>query len=149
VSPSLKLLDHLGLIEIEPKIGIMNLGNLHERARSYKGAPTGELSMRTTIVAMLVASGTMIALPVMAQQQTAPNQQQKQQMQDEADRGAKTRQSGESGYVGLEEKPGSSAQAPGRADTAPPAQTTGEASRDPTVQEMNVKEKDKVDRTGK
>jgi hypothetical protein len=31
--------------------------------------------MRTTIVAMLVASGAMIALPVTAQQQTAPNQQ--------------------------------------------------------------------------
>jgi hypothetical protein len=97
--------------------------------------------MRTTIVAMLVASGTMIALPVMAQQQTAPNQQQMQQMQDEADKGAKTRQSGESGYVGMEEKPGSSAHAPG--------QTTGEGSRDPTVKEMNVKEKDKVERMGK
>jgi hypothetical protein len=78
--------------------------------------------MRTTIVAMLVASGTMIALPVMAQQQTAPNQQ----MQEEADKGAKTRNSGESGYVADQEKPGSSAHAPGRPDTAPP--TTGSAT---------------------
>jgi hypothetical protein len=70
--------------------------------------------MRTTIVAVLVASGTMIVLPVMAQQQTAPNQQ----MQDEA--------SGESGYVADQEKPGSSAHAPGRPDTAP--QTTGSGS---------------------
>jgi hypothetical protein len=101
--------------------------------------------MRTTIVAMLVASGTMVALPVMAQQQTAPNPQ----MQNEADKGAKTRQSGESGYVGEQEKPGSSAHAPGRPDTAPPTQTTGEASRDPTLKEMNVKEKDKVERMGK
>jgi len=31
--------------------------------------------MRTTIVAVLVASGTMIALPALAQQQTAPNPQ--------------------------------------------------------------------------
>ncbi len=49
--------------------------------------------MRTTIVAMLVASGTMIALPALGQQQPAPNPQ----MQEEADKGAKTRQSGESG----------------------------------------------------
>jgi hypothetical protein len=75
--------------------------------------------MRTTIVAMLVASGTMIALPVMAQQQTASSQQ----VQDEADKSAKTRQSGESGYVGEQEKPGASAHAPGRPDTAP--RTTG------------------------
>jgi hypothetical protein len=78
--------------------------------------------MRTTIVAMLVASGAVIALPAPAQQQTAPNPQ----MQEEADKGAKTRQSGESGYVGEQEKPGSSAHAPGRTDTAPP--TTGTAT---------------------
>ena len=78
--------------------------------------------MRTTIVAVLVASGTMIALPALAQQQTAPNPQ----MQEEADKGAKTRQSGESGYVGEQEKPGASAHAPGRPDTAPP--TTGSAT---------------------
>ncbi|MGX9429581.1 MULTISPECIES: hypothetical protein [unclassified Bradyrhizobium] len=78
--------------------------------------------MRTTIVAMLVASGTMIALPALAQQQTAPNPQ----MQEEADKGAKTRQSGESGYVGEQEKPGASPHAPGKTDTAPP--TTGSAT---------------------
>jgi len=71
---------------------------------------------------MLVAGGTMIALPALAQQQTAPNPQ----MQEEADKGAKTRQSGESGYVGEQEKPGASAHAPGRPDTAPP--TTGSAT---------------------
>ena len=49
--------------------------------------------MRTTIVAVLVASGTMIALPALAQQQQpVPNPQ----MQEEADKGVKTRQSGES-----------------------------------------------------
>jgi hypothetical protein len=78
--------------------------------------------MRTTIVAMLVASGTVIALPALAQQQTAPNPQ----VQEEADKGAKTRQSGESGYVGEQEKPGASPHAPGRTDTAPP--TTGSAT---------------------
>jgi hypothetical protein len=72
--------------------------------------------MRTTIFAMLFASATMITLPVLAQQQTAPNPQ----MQEEADKGAKTRQSGESGYVGEQEKPGASAHAPGTA-----APTTG------------------------
>jgi hypothetical protein len=83
--------------------------------------------MRTTIVAMLVASGAVIALPALAQQQTAPNPQQQTapnpQMQEEADKGAKTRQSGESGYVGEQEKPGSSAHAPGRPDAAPPTAT--------------------------
>ena len=79
--------------------------------------------MRTTIVAVLVASGTMIALPALAQQQQpVPNPQ----MQEEADKGAKTRQSGESGYVGEQEKPGASARPPGKTDTAPP--TTGSAT---------------------
>jgi hypothetical protein len=78
--------------------------------------------MRTTMVAMLVASGTMITLPALAQQQQpVPNPQ----MQEEADKGAKTRQSGESGYVGEQEKPGASARPPGKTDSAPP--TTGSA----------------------
>ncbi|MCK1491310.1 hypothetical protein IVB14_13010 [Bradyrhizobium sp. 180] len=46
--------------------------------------------MRTTIVAMLVAVGITFALPGLAQQPTAPNPQ----MQEEADKGIKTRQSG-------------------------------------------------------
>lgn len=79
--------------------------------------------MRTTVVAMLVASGTMITLPALAQQQQpAPNPQ----MQEEADKGAKTCQSGESGYVGEQEKPGASAHPPGKTDSAPP--TTGSAT---------------------
>jgi hypothetical protein len=74
------------------------------------------------MVAMLVASGTMITLPALAQQQQpVPNPQ----MQEEADKGAKTRQSGESGYVGEQEKPGASARPPGKTDSAPP--TTGSA----------------------
>jgi hypothetical protein len=71
---------------------------------------------------MLVASGTMIALPALSQQQPTPNPQ----MQEEADKGAKTRQSGESGYVGEQEKPGASARPPGKTDSAPP--TTGLAT---------------------
>jgi len=71
---------------------------------------------------MLVASSTMIALPALAQQQTAPNPQ----MQEEADKGVKTRQSGESGYVGEQERPGASAQPPGRTNNAAP--TAGSAT---------------------
>jgi hypothetical protein len=78
--------------------------------------------MRTRMVAMLVASGTMITLPALAQQQQpAPNPQ----MQEEADKGAKTRQSGESGYVGEQEKPGAAARPPGKTDVPP---TTGSAT---------------------
>ena len=78
--------------------------------------------MRTTMLAMLIASGTMVTLPTLAQQQPVPNPQ----MQGEADKGAKTRQSGESGYVGEQEKPGASARPPGKTDSAPPA--TGSSS---------------------
>ena len=85
--------------------------------------------MRTTMLVMLVASGTMITLPTLAQQQPAPNPQ----MQGEADKGAKTRQSGESGYVGEQEKPGASARPPGKTDSAPP--TTGSATGTSTVSE--------------
>jgi hypothetical protein len=78
--------------------------------------------MRTPMIAMLVAGGTIIALPALAQQQPAPNPQ----MQEEADKGVKTRQSGESGYVGEQEKPGASARPPGKTESAPP--TTGSAT---------------------
>ena len=78
--------------------------------------------MRTPMIAMLVAAGTIIALPAMAQQQPTPNPQ----MQEEADKGIKTRQSGESGYVGEQEKPGATARPPGKTDIAPP--TTGSAT---------------------
>ena len=78
--------------------------------------------MRTSSLAMVVALGSVIGPPVLAQQQTVPNPQ----MQEEADKGAKTRQSGESGYVGEQEKPGASARPPGKTDIAPP--TTGSAT---------------------
>ena len=78
--------------------------------------------MRTSTLAMVGALGSVIAPPVLAQQQTVPNPQ----MQEEADKGVKTRQSGESGYVGEQEKPGASARPPGKTDIAPP--TTGSAT---------------------
>jgi hypothetical protein len=78
--------------------------------------------MRTSILAMTVAFGTAIAVPALAQQSTAPVQPQIQsdkQMQEEADKGIKTRDSGESGFVGQQERPGASAHPPGQ-----PSQTT-------------------------
>jgi len=78
--------------------------------------------MRTSILAMTVAVGTAIAVPALAQQSTAPGQPQIQsdkQMQEEADKGIKTRDSGESGFVGEQERPGASAHPPGQ-----PSQTT-------------------------
>ena len=72
--------------------------------------------MRTAMVAMLVASGTMI---------TCQRWRSSSSSQHRTHKGAKTRQSGESGYVGEQEKPGASARPPGKTDSAPP--TTGSA----------------------
>jgi hypothetical protein len=47
------------------------------------------------------------------------------QMQRDADKGVKTRNSGESGYVAEEDKPGASAHPPGR----PQSETTGSSSQ--------------------
>jgi hypothetical protein len=47
-----------------------------------------------------------------------------EQMQREADKGVKTRNSGESGYVADQDKPGASAHPPGQ----PNEQTTGSSS---------------------
>ena len=84
--------------------------------------------MRTSILAIVIAFGTTTALPAQAQQSTAPSQQMQpnQKVQDEADKGVKTRNSGESGLVADQEKPGASARPPGKTDTAPP--TTGSAT---------------------
>jgi hypothetical protein len=97
--------------------------------------------MRTSILAVLVIGGA-IAFPATAQQQqAAPSSQTKEQihsgadtqlkanepneqMQHEADKGAKTRNSGESGYVADQDKPGASAHPPGQ-----PEQTTGSAPK--------------------
>jgi len=56
------------------------------------GETTGQedSSMRTSILAMIVAFGTTTGLPALAQQSAGPSQQQ---MQDEADKGVKTRNS--------------------------------------------------------
>jgi hypothetical protein len=71
--------------------------------------------MRISILATIFAFGTVIALPAQAQQSTGSSSQQ--QTQDEADKGIKTRNSGESGYVGEQERPGASSHVPGQPDT--------------------------------
>jgi hypothetical protein len=78
--------------------------------------------MRTSILAMIVAFGTAISGPALAQQSTGSSSQQ--QMQDEADKGIKTRNSGESGFVSEQEKPGASSHAPGQPDTKSNQTTT-------------------------
>jgi hypothetical protein len=87
--------------------------------------------MRTSILAMIVVAGTAIAFPATAQQQgdatkglkaTAPNEQ----MQRDADKGAKTRNSGESGYVADQDKPAASAHPPGQPQNE---QTTGSTNQ--------------------
>jgi hypothetical protein len=83
--------------------------------------------MRTSILATTAAIGMAIAAPAQAQQSTAPGQQQIQsdkQMQEEANKGIKTRDSGESGFVGQHESSGASAHPPGRPDPSG-SQTTG------------------------
>jgi hypothetical protein len=82
--------------------------------------------MRTSILATTAAFGIAIAASAQAQQSTAPGQQMQsdKQMQEEADKGIKTRDSGQSGFVGQQETPGASAHPPGRPDPSS-SQTTG------------------------
>ena len=83
--------------------------------------------MRTSVLAMIVVAGSAIAFPAAAQQKpAAPSEQTKEQMQRDADKGAKTRNSGESGYVADQDKPGASAHPPGRPESD---QTTGSTSQ--------------------
>jgi Ni/Co efflux regulator RcnB len=100
--------------------------------------------MRTTTLAMIVVAGSAIAFQATAQQQPAANSDQtkgqmhsdvdkslktsepNQQMQREADKGAKTRNSGESGYVADQDRPGASAHPPGRPESG---ETTGSGAQ--------------------
>ncbi|MCC8980260.1 MULTISPECIES: hypothetical protein [Bradyrhizobium] len=79
--------------------------------------------MRTSTIALLIAAITATA-PIAAAQN----------LQNEADKGAKTRNSGESGYVGDQQRSGAAATPPGRPDaatgstdaaTSPSAQNSG------------------------
>jgi hypothetical protein len=83
--------------------------------------------MRILILATTAAFGIAIAAPALAQQSTAPGQQMQseKQTQEEADKGIKTRNSGEAGFVGQQEKPGASAHPPGRPEPGSHQTTTG------------------------
>src|SRR5712672_4320977 len=82
--------------------------------------------MRASILATIFAIGSVIAVPALAQQSTGTSSQQ--QKQDDADKGIKTRNSGESGYVGEQERPGASSHVPGQPDTKSNQITTGAGS---------------------
>ena len=60
--------------------------------------------MRTSILASIVAFGTAIAVPALAQQSRGSSSQQR--VQDEADKGIKTRNSGEFWICGRTAKAG-------------------------------------------
>jgi hypothetical protein len=92
------------------------------------------MNMRTPTLAALVVFGSAVAFPAMAQQQAAPSSETKEQIhsgadqqlkgnepneqvQREADNGVKTRNSGDSGYVADQDKPGASAHSPGQPET--------------------------------
>ena len=98
--------------------------------------------MRTAILALIVVAGSAITFQATAQQ-AAPSEQTKEemqrdvdkglkseepneQMQRDADKGIKTRNSGASGYVADQDKPGASAHPPGQPASE---QTTGSGSQ--------------------
>jgi hypothetical protein len=71
----------------------------------------------------LVATLPLISIPAAAQQTGATSQAGvNQNVQTEADKGIKTRNSGESGYVANQDKPGAASHAPG--ETTSTAETT-------------------------
>jgi len=94
------------------------------RAFVRRGKTVGGSLMKTPFLATIIAIGTAIAVPALAQQSSGTNPQ----MQDEADKGVKTRNSGESGYVGEQERPGASSHAPGQPDAKSNQTTTGTSS---------------------
>jgi hypothetical protein len=101
------------------------------KLRALAVEQTGGMIMRASILATLVVFGSAVVVPAIAQQQpgpqqSAPSEQAKpsspEQMQQEADKGIKTRNSGESGYVADQEKPGASTHPPGQPESS---KTTG------------------------
>jgi hypothetical protein len=96
--------------------------------------------MRISILAMVVVAGSAITFPAMAQQQQSTPEldrmhghvekrlntnEPNEQMQRDADKGVKTRNSGESGYVADQDKAGAAAHPPGQPEKG---QTTGSSS---------------------
>jgi hypothetical protein len=113
------------------EIGIFSQGNIRKGRALPDRNTRWRRRMRTSIFAMIVVAGSAIAFPATAQQQQAApssqpsgQMQPNDQMQRDADKGVKTRNSGESGFVADQDKPGASAHPPGR-----PEQTTGSSSQ--------------------
>jgi hypothetical protein len=105
-------------------------GNVRRFGRLSFLGQLGGCFMRTSALAIAFALAAMTSVPSAAQQQTGTDRQ----MQQEADKGVKTRQSGESGYVGDQEKSGSTAHPPGRSgDPSPTGPTGGMPSGSPTT----------------
>jgi hypothetical protein len=123
--------------------------------------------MRTLTAVILMTAATALGAPAQAQQPT------NQTVQDEADKGIKTQNSGASGYVADQDKSGAAAHPPGQPDkasaagaagTAPSAQNSGAgisgapgnkngpAARQGTVgsnsQNMSVQEQDSANVKG-
>jgi hypothetical protein len=112
-----------GAMKLDEDLGKPSVVRAFLRVRKQ---PEEDKLMRISILATIFAFGTVIALPAQAQQSTgSPSQQQ---TQDEADKGIKTRNSGESGYVGEQERPGASSHVPGQPDTKSGQTTTGSSS---------------------
>ena len=80
-----------------------------------------------------LSAALLLALPIMPiatkAQQTGPTLQSgaAQNVQTEADKGIKTRNSGESGYVGNQDRPGAASHAPGET-TSTAGTTTGSST---------------------
>lgn len=96
--------------------------------------------MQTPTLVMIAVAASAITFQATAQQQqpqAAPSELTKERIDkgqktsmpnEEADKGVKTRNSGDSGYVGDQEKTGASAHPPGRPESE---QTTGSSTTAP------------------
>jgi hypothetical protein len=78
--------------------------------------------MQKLTAAMLVVAVAALAAPTHAQQPSSRS------VQDQADKGIKTENSGGSGFVGEQAKPGSAAHVPGEPDKATAAKDAGSAT---------------------
>ncbi|WP_342739724.1 hypothetical protein [Bradyrhizobium sp. B117] len=91
----------------------------------------GGKPMRPLFMAVL-ASLALISVPAAAQQQTGSPSQAgvDQRLQTEADKGIKTRNSGESGYVANQDKPGAASHAAGESTNTVGASSGSSTSTD-------------------
>ena len=94
-------------------------------------------------VAALLAVLPLIATPVAAQQPgPTPQAGVNQNVQTDADKGIKTRNSGESGYVANQDKPGTASHAPGEANTVGAARDSNSSNMNSSQADYNASLKD-------